>query len=434
MWKKSVAALVFAVFALGIVSYDFNKNNISYERETSSVAVDNRASEGVPVSHVILSLGEKPGDISISWRGKGEGDEYLCISAGIAEKDREKLKYRQADKKRILKRDYYRCSVRIKNLKPGEKYFYDIGDGRKFDYSGEFTLPEDKGELQFLYLGDVQFERTMEEYERWGRMIREIYDENPGLDFAVIGGDMVNVPTSMEQWERFLDNCGVFAELPLMTVSGNHEGVSSNRTYRKIFSMPDNGPETFGLKGGFYCFDYGRCRFIMMDSSFLTKERKRKEGDEWEKMEEKVEKWLVDVLKESGGKWNIAVIHHPAYGFHDKDTVSPYIRKMWSPLLEEGGVDMVFCGHQHMYMRTRDIKGIVYVMGNSGNRRSEYYNGINEPFYSRAVYGDGPNYQIVRVGKYRLEMISYNEKGLIIDETVINKNLWLHVLELFSSS
>ena len=27
-----------------------------------------------------------------------------------------------------------------------------------------------------------------------------------------------------------------------MTVSGNHEGVSSNRTYKKMFAVPDNGP------------------------------------------------------------------------------------------------------------------------------------------------------------------------------------------------
>ena len=86
-----------------------------------------------------------------------------------------------------------------------------------------------------------------------------------------------------------------------------------------------------------------------------------------------------------------------------------------------------------MYMRTRDIDGIVYVMGNSGNRKSEYYNGYNSPSYSRAVYGEGPNYQIVTVKSSKLEMVSYDEKGLVIDETIINKGLWFHILELFSS-
>ena len=311
-------------------------------------------------------------------------------------------------------------------------------------------------------------------------MVERIYEENPDIDFAIIGGDMVNVPSDEEQWNSFLDSCTLFSRLPLMTVSGNHEGVASNKTYKRLFSIPRNGPEevyggagalpektsgnldsqkqTSGnqdsrekasqeqvpdtqdsveaeLDGEFYYFDYGKCRFIMMDSSFLTDERRQRLGQGmWSIMEKSVEIWLETVTSGNERPWTVAVVHHPVYGFHDKNTVSPNIRRLWEPIMEKGGVDMVFCGHQHMYMRTRDINGIVHVMGNSGRRTSEYYNGSNSPIYSRAVYGDGPNYQIVSMTSSRLEMVSYNEKGLVIDETAINKGLWFHILELFSGN
>ena len=79
-------------------------------------------------------------------------------------------------------------------------------------------------------------------------MTEKIYEENNDIDFAVIGGDMVNSPTDSYQWDMFLEHCGVFSRLPLMTVSGNHEGVSSNNTYKKIFAIPSNGPKKMCIR------------------------------------------------------------------------------------------------------------------------------------------------------------------------------------------
>lgn len=443
------AAAVFVSAVVVLIMFFFGglpENSKEKSAKTSSV-YEQEKTKG-EISQVIISLGENPGDVIISWKGSKQNGSIFRISD-----DKDKLSLEsetiKAEKHKVLKGKYYRYAVRIKNLKQGEKYFYEIGDESTFVYSDSFTVPDAGGETKFLYLGDVQFENSVDEYTSWGSMVEKIYSQNPDIDFAVIGGDMVNVPTDEKQWESFLDSCKAFSKLPLMTVSGNHEGVSSNKTYKGLFSMPENGPEPVYSNSGsneqpesvneelnneFYYFDYGKCRFIMMDSSFLTEERKQKLGQGmWSIMEKSVENWLKKITSENKKTWTVAVIHHPVYGFHDKDTVSPNIRKLWEPVLKEGGVDMVFCGHQHMYMRTRDIDGIVYVMGNSGNRKSEYYNGYNSPSYSRAVYGEGPNYQIVTVKSSKLEMVSYDEKGLVIDETIINKGLWFHILELFSS-
>lgn len=385
---------------------------------------------------IILSPGVQPGQLSISWKGDPEGPETLQI-AEIAETENtanagtgeERVGETFAAKKeRILKSDYYRWHVRLTGLTQGQEYRYKIGG-----FEGSFRMPQESDVTRFLYLGDVQFQESMEEYEEWGQMVRRAYQEHPDLDFAVIGGDLVNSPGALAQWEAFLDACDVFAKLPLVTVAGNHEGVHSNYTYQKLFALPDDAEEDQSGEE-FYSLDFGNVRMLMMDSSFLTEERRQSMGkDAWAKEEQRVEAWIRSRAGSCQKPWLAAVIHHPVYGMHDEDTVSPQIRRLWAPLLETGGVRIVFSGHQHLYQRTGPIHGVVYLMGNSGQRESRFFHGNNLPEYTQQIYDRGANYQIVEAGARRLKMTSYNKKGLVIDETVLGRGLLFHILEFFRS-
>lgn len=374
---------------------------------------------------IILSMGAEPGSLSISWKGDAAGPEALQLDGVTGEKQRF-----TAVRERILKSDYYRYHVELSGLTQGTEYRYTIGENA---FSGSFHVPQESDVTRFLYLGDVQFQESMEEYEEWGQMVRRAYREHPDLDFAVIGGDLVNSPGELPQWEAFLEACDVFAKLPLVTVAGNHEGVHSNYTYQKLFALPDDAPG--GLSGEeFYAFDFGNVRMLMMDSSFLTEERRKSMGkDAWAKEEQRVEAWIRCRTGSCEKPWLAAVIHHPVYGMHDEDTVSPQIRRLWAPLLETGGVRIVFSGHQHLYQRTRSIHGVVYLMGNSGQRESRFFHGNNLPEYTQQIYDRGANYQIVEAGARRLKMTSYNKKGLVIDETVLGRGLLFHILEFFRS-
>jgi len=387
-----------------------------------------------PSRQVVLSLGQNPRTIYISWKGNSQRAEYIrvaeagedlpqeaVIKADIR-KDLSQAAVIKADIRKTLGGEYYRNSVRLDGLDPGKTYYYEIGDEVAFDCIGSFTVPDERGETKFLYLGDIQFDESLNDYARWGNMTAEIYAKHPSLDFAVIGGDMINSPTKENEWNAFFDNTGIFGMLPLMTAAGNHEGVSSNSTYRKMFKSPANGPSGDAVRQSFYFFDYGQCRIVVTDSSFLTKQRKETLGDKkWKEYESLIESWLQRVLRTSDKKWNIVVTHHPPYGMHDYKSVSKELRQLWVPIMEAGGTDLVLCGHQHLYMRTEKINGIVYVMGNSGMRRSEFYNAYNAPKYSDVIYDGGPNYQIIRADHDELQIVSYNEEGLIIDETLLKK-------------
>lgn len=396
-------------------------------QENLATKTGQQTAEEVPENplQIILSMGAEPGSLSISWKGDAAGPEALQLDGVTGEKQRF-----TAVRERILKSDYYRYHVELSGLTQGTEYRYTIGENA---FSGSFHVPHESDVTRFLYLGDVQFQESMEEYEEWGQMVRRAYREHPDLDFAVIGGDLVNSPGELSQWEAFLEACDVFAKLPVATVAGNHEGVHSNYTYQKLFALPDDAPG--GLSGEeFYAFDFGNVRMLMMDSSFLTEERRQSMGkDAWAKEEQRVEAWIRSRTGSCEKPWLAAVIHHPVYGMHDEDTVSPQIRRLWAPLLETGGVRIVFSGHQHLYQRTRSIHGVVYLMGNSGQRKSRFFHGNNLPEYTQQIYDRGANYQIVEAGARRLKMTSYNKKGLVIDETVLGRGLLFHIFEFFRS-
>ena len=56
----------------------------------------------------------------------------------------------------------------------------------------------------------------------------------------------------------------------------------------------------------------------MMDSSFLTEERRQSMGkDAWAKEEQRVEAWIRSRTGSCEKPWLAAVIHHPVYGMHD---------------------------------------------------------------------------------------------------------------------
>lgn len=396
-------------------------------QENLATKTGQQTAEEVPENplQIILSMGAEPGSLSISWKGDAAGPEALQLGGVTGEKQRF-----TAVRERILKSDYYRYHVELSGLTQGTEYRYTIGENA---FSGSFHVPQESDVTRFLYLGDVQFQESMEEYEEWGQMVRRAYREHPDLDFAVIGGDLVNSPGELSQWEAFLEACDVFAKLPVATVAGNHEGVHSNYTYQKLFALPDDAEEDQSGEE-FYSLDFGNVRMLMMDSSFLTEERRQSMGkDAWAKEEQRVEAWIRSRTGSCEKPWLAAVIHHPVYGMHDEDTVSPQIRRLWAPLLETGGVRIVFSGHQHLYQRTRSIHGVVYLMGNSGQRVSRFFHGNNLPEYTQQIYDGGANYQIVEAGVRRLKMTSYNKKGLVIDETVLGRGLLFHIFEFFRS-
>jgi hypothetical protein len=298
--------------------------------------------------------------------------------------------------------DNYRYTVTITELNPGTQYVYRVGRDGAWSEILSFSTSADPDDFTFLYLGDVQ-----EGYAQWGSMVEQIYEENPEIKFALLGGDLTNGDSESE-WEQFLGTAtGVFSRIPMMPAKGNHDGD----LFLEFFSLLDNGPP--GANGNFYSFDYGDVHFVILDTCNI--------------ITESVKQWLQEDLQNTDKKWKFAVFHHPPYqNFDDNKTIDDALRENWIPTLEQNQVDMVFVGHQHVYMRTHpifqgevaaDSYGIVYVMGNSG---SKYYQlGQGFPYIAREE--SGSNYQVIEIQGNFLTLTARKADGELIETYTIGK-------------
>ncbi len=308
-------------------------------------------------------------------------------------------------------------SALLENLQPETTYYYFIrSDSGVSEISGFTTAAEDQQSLSFLYMGDIQFEEDMEQaYEDWAQLVSSVYRRNPDLAFGLMGGDIVQNGIRTAEWDAFLKNAsGIFSSLPFMPVNGNHESNipgGKPELYMDMFTLPENGPE--GFEEEFYSFDYGTCHVTALNSWVFSGEQALTEEDY-----ENIAEWIRSDLENSGAVWNIVVMHHPVYSLAS-DNVSAQVRENWAPIFEECGVDLVFCGHQHVYSRSYPMKdgavdyedGITYIMGNSGQK---FYTSADETYQARTIYSTS-TCQVVRIDGETLEVMTYDRDGNELD-------------------
>jgi len=301
---------------------------------------------------------------------------------------------------------YYRYTATITGLTPDTEYIYRVGREGCWSDNLSFTTATNTGKFSFLYMGDVQ-----SGYAEWGSMLNSVYQAYPHIKFSLLGGDLTSYSNNENEWGQFLDAAAnIFSRIPLMPTMGNHDGAM----YLKFFALPPNGPPN--LQSEFYSFDYGNAHFVILNSNKNTNLTAKQ--------------WLQQDLQASSKTWKFAVFHHPAYqAYPDNKGIDQSIRDNWVPILEQNGVDMVFVGHQHEYMRTYPIYqnkvqtgpadyGIVYVMGNAGTK--VYAPGPGFDYIAKEV--SCSNYQLINIDGNVLTLISKKADGELIDSYTIKKS------------
>ncbi|HRQ49919.1 MAG TPA: metallophosphoesterase family protein [Agriterribacter sp.] len=156
---------------------------------------------------------------------------------------------------------------------------------------------------------------------------------------------------------------------PLYPAPGNHDygspsgsRTTHNNAYYSIFTVPTAG-EAGGHPSGtesYYSFDIGNIHFISLDSYGFGSD-----GKTMYDVPNQQSEWLIQDLEANTNKdWVIAYWHHPPFtkGSHDsddpvKDNDLIQIRTNFIKILEDRGVDLILCGHSHVYERTKLLKG-----------------------------------------------------------------------------
>ena len=390
-----------------------------------------------------------PATQAVSWYGAEEYDgqiRYGKLEAGQDTADPQELKMTaEAEVTEVREDEYYRYKAVLEDLEPSSSYGYQVGQEGGWSQVKRFTtapapaekssdgsekgaaasgVPESAGTSSLeaasgaafscLYMGDIQYQVREEDYKAWGERLKKAFEENPKLRFGLFSGDMVEKSGDTQDWTSFFtESEAVFSRIPMATVPGNHETSVIPYTYLQMLPVPEDGP----VKGEVYSFDYGSCHFTMLNSCLFMDERIRDMGQEaWDQQMEAVKEWLKKDLAESGAEWKIAVLHHPPYPAEEDDEIYSRIRESWGPIFESAGTDLVLCGHQHCYMRTREIGGVTYIMGNAGEKQSYYYEeGTALPEYVEKLEDVTGTYQIITVSEKQLKVEAFDRDGKRLD-------------------
>ena len=198
------------------------------------------------------------------------------------------------------------------------------------------------------------------------RAVRDAYQQYAGARstdvWLMLGDNAYDTGTDPQYQTAVFDTYpDLLRTTALWPTLGNHDGISASSgtqtgPYYDNFTLPTQG-EAGGLASGteaYYAFDHGDVHFVCLDSH-----------DTPRGANDAMAIWLAADLAASTAQWNVVFFHHPPYtkGTHDSDNASDSggrmrdMREIILPLLEAAGVDLVLCGHSHVYERSFLLDG-----------------------------------------------------------------------------
>ena len=324
-------------------------------------------------------------------------------------------------------------SVTLRDLQPGTRYVYRVGDGAH--WSAYFTFQTEKADperFEFLVFGDSHEKKPL--YTAWGKTVTKAYRQNPGARFAVNVGDLIYSGKDYAQWQAwFAASQAVIANIPSVPVIGDHEprGVASKEEWRrpeyfvKFFKVPQNGPADF--KGEIYSFDYGPAHIVVLNSSFTYEfadlaARKA--------MIDAEVAWLDADLSASTKRWKLIAYHDATYNLRP-DRSGTLTKASFGPVIDKHRVDVVFNGHEHAMARSYAMRngdfmqstaeGTVYVIsGRSGdNAKESLVPKVWFPYYYDPQAQ--PCYLVVEVDQDVLTITTRLQDGTVVDRFRIDK-------------
>ncbi len=231
----------------------------------------------------------------------------------------------------------------------------------------------------------------------FNKIIDKINAEN--VDLVLFQGDAVSgakndaeLKTQMEKWL----SCMARLKAKWYYTPGNHEVQTSTaqEVLRGMIEMPMNGPADD--KELTYSFDYKNAHFVALDSHRYGKAN-TVETD-----------WLTADLAKNRKAHVFVMAHEPAFpaGPHKGSSLdsSPEERDAFWREMTNARVEMFFCGHEHLYQRTKQGNIIQVINGSCG-----------APLYKSENSISKYQYVIVDISGNKVFCKAKDENGVVID-------------------
>ncbi len=284
-------------------------------------------------------------------------------------------------------------------LEPNTEYRYRVVNGparseeRTFRTAPDFAADPD-AEVVLAVLGDAR------NYPLVLRDLLTMLDEIATPDFVLFSGDWVYVGHDQDAWDPIFDGLEpVFARAPVFSAVGNHDDAKIE--YFSQLALP--GDEQF------FSIDLGPAHVAVVDDSTWQNPDQNGRGEEY----------LATQLPNTGPEpWTFLLHHQPLYsafatGGHGSTTK---LRTNWEDHIVDGGVDLVFAGHDHKYERTTPQRGVTYVV--SGGAGAYLYDAVADDRWTETT-ASVHHGLIVRVRADSVDVTAYDMDGTVIDSFML---------------
>lgn len=248
--------------------------------------------------------------------------------------------------------DFAIHKVLVDGLQPGTSYKYRVGSGGFWSEIGTTTTEaQNENQFSFLYATDSQGINTSD-FAKWGNTLNNGVQKFPDAKFLLMTGDLVEIGGYEEEWHDYLTQAkNNLMNLPIAPVAGNHElsGTSGNFSFH--FNLESLSKAEAVFPGGVYSYDYGPAHFMILDTGDVEWNQLQKES-----FDKQVE-WLRKEVASTDKKWKILGFHKAIYsvGSHSTEQNITDLRNKLYPLIDELGIDLVLQGHDHTYVRSKQM-------------------------------------------------------------------------------
>lgn len=274
-----------------------------------------------------------------------------------------------------------RHTISITGLEKGTKYCYRIGDASRgwWSSTGVIQTADNSSALSFFHVSDPQSVTEKQYEDNWAMLLETAFSRHDA-DFILSTGDMVDQGGDFKEWQRMFNSASdSLMSSALMTASGNHEERGENALVDNF--VYSNLPEQDTTAGVYYSFDYNTLHVAVLNTNNLNEDGTLS-SDQLA--------WLTSDMNSSNQPWKIVALHKAPYsnGSHIDDDDVVALREQLSTLMPELKIDLVFQGHDHVYMRTGVMSNNAVV---DTKTQTLAYNGLT---YTSKINPNGTIYSI----------------------------------------
>ena len=262
---------------------------------------------------------------------------------------------------------------------------------------GTLTLPNEGRSIKFAVIGDSG-RGWKPQYEIAAQMAA--FRERFKFDFVLMNGDNIyEGPATAEDYrikfeepyKPLLD-----AGVKFYAVLGNHD--DPKQIDYQPFHMDGDRYYTFTPPVDPITRWDTRVRFFALDSTYIDGEQM---------------KWFEHEVAESRAEWKIAFMHHPLYTPGRYTLSSRAHRFALESAFVNGGIDVVFSGHEHLYSRSEPQKGVLYfISGAAGSLRE---GDVSRSSVIAKAYDNDFHFMLIEIADEGFYFQAINRAGKTVD-------------------